>query len=136
MIKVGVDIGNSKISIIVCDVKSNGLKKVLSFISNPTNNVKKSLVTNLISIKDEISKTINNAAKESQTDIKSINLNLPAVNSLSQYSNSEINISEEKIVQFEIPTGNPLLIRFEDNLKIKDYKYLDIKRAKKILFNI
>ena len=46
-----------------------------------------------------------------------------------------LNISNEKIVEFEIPTGNPLLIRFEDNLKVKDYKYLDPNRAKKILFN-
>ena len=45
------------------------------------------------------------------------------------------NISNEKIVEFEIPTGNPLLIRLEDNLKVKDYKYLDPNRAKKILFN-
>ena len=47
-----------------------------------------------------------------------------------------LNISNEKIVKLEIPTGNPLLIRFEDNLKVKDCKYLDTKRAKKILFNI
>ena len=46
------------------------------------------------------------------------------------------NISKKKINEFEIPTGNPLLIRFEDNLKIKEYKYLDPKRAKKILFNV
>ena len=46
------------------------------------------------------------------------------------------NISKEKIVDFEIPTGNPLLIRFENNLKIQDYKYLDADRAKKILFNV
>ena len=46
------------------------------------------------------------------------------------------NISKEKIVNFEIPTGNPLLIRFENNLKIQDYKYLDTDRAKKILFNV
>ena len=46
------------------------------------------------------------------------------------------NISKEKIVQFEIPTGNPLLIQFEDNLKVQNYKYLDAKRAKKILFNV
>ena len=45
-------------------------------------------------------------------------------------------ISRERIINFEIPTGNPLLIRFEDNLKVKDCKYLDTKRAKKILFNI
>ena len=47
-----------------------------------------------------------------------------------------LNISKEKITEFEIPTGNPLLIRFGKNLKIQDYKYLDAKRAKKILFNI
>ena len=46
------------------------------------------------------------------------------------------NISKKKINKFEIPTGNPLLIRFDDDLKIKEYKYLDPKRAKKILFNV
>ena len=46
-----------------------------------------------------------------------------------------LKISQKKIVKFEIPTGNPLLIRFEKNLEVKDYKYLDNKRAKKILFN-
>ena len=46
------------------------------------------------------------------------------------------NISKEKIVEFEIPTGNPLLIRFKQNLELKDYKYLDASRAKKILFNV
>jgi len=46
-----------------------------------------------------------------------------------------LNLSEKKIIEFEIPTGNPLLIRFEKNLKIKNCKYLDIKRARKILFN-
>ena len=45
------------------------------------------------------------------------------------------NISKKKIVDLELPTGNPLLIKFSDNLKVKDYKYLDTKRAKKIIFN-
>jgi len=47
-----------------------------------------------------------------------------------------LNISKEKIIELEIPTANPLLVRFEKNLEIKDYRYLDEKRAKKILFNI
>ena len=47
-----------------------------------------------------------------------------------------LNISKEKIVKLEIPTGNPLLLKFEDSLKVHDYKYLDAKRSKKILFNI
>jgi len=46
------------------------------------------------------------------------------------------NISNKKIVELEIPTGNPLLITFENNLKLKSYRYLDPKRAKKILINV
>ena len=45
-------------------------------------------------------------------------------------------ITKAKIDSFEIPTGNPLLIRFENNLVIKDFKYLDVKRSKKIIFNV
>jgi len=47
-----------------------------------------------------------------------------------------LNISKKKIINLEIPTGNPLLIRFKKNLDVKDYKYLDVKRSKKILFNV
>ena len=47
-----------------------------------------------------------------------------------------LNISKKKIIEFEIPTGNPLLIRFSNNLKVQSYKYLDTTRAKKILFNV
>ena len=46
-----------------------------------------------------------------------------------------LNISKEKIIELEIPTANPLLISFEKDLKVKDCKYLDRKREKKILFN-
>ena len=46
------------------------------------------------------------------------------------------NISNKKIIDLEIPTGNPLLIKFDENLKVKEYKYLDSKRAKKILFDV
>jgi len=47
-----------------------------------------------------------------------------------------LNISKEKINELEIPTANPLHIRFNNNLDIQDYKYLDKKREKKILFNV
>ena len=47
-----------------------------------------------------------------------------------------LNISIKRIIDFEIPTGNPLLIKFKENLKVNNFKYLDEKRAKKILFNI
>tara|TARA_B110000116_G_C16663814_1_gene503023 strand:- start:200 stop:898 length:699 start_codon:yes stop_codon:yes gene_type:complete len=47
-----------------------------------------------------------------------------------------LNISNKKIADFEVPTGNPLLIEFGEKLKITDCRYLDKKRAKKILFNV
>jgi 2,3-bisphosphoglycerate-dependent phosphoglycerate mutase len=46
------------------------------------------------------------------------------------------NISKEKITEFEIPTGNPLLIEFNEKMDVNKYKYLDKKRARKILFNV
>lgn len=46
------------------------------------------------------------------------------------------NISKKKIDKFEIPTGNPMLVKFSEDGKILNYKYLDSKRSKKILFNI
>ena len=47
-----------------------------------------------------------------------------------------LNISKKKIIELELPTGNPLLIRFKNDLKVHDYKYLDSKRSKKIISNI
>ena len=44
-----------------------------------------------------------------------------------------LDISNKKIVEVEIPTGNPLLIRFDKDLKVCDYKYLDKTRSKKII---
>ena len=102
MIKVGVDIGNSKISSVVCDIKNDGSKQILSFISKPTNNVKKSFITNLSFIKNEILLVLNEAAKESQTKIKSINLNIPAVDSLSVFSKSEIQVAGEMITDLHL----------------------------------
>ena len=44
-------------------------------------------------------------------------------------------ISDTKINELEIPTGNPLIIEFDDKLKIIKYFYLDNSRAKNIIFN-
>ncbi|GIR46846.1 MAG: hypothetical protein CM15mP56_4220 [Alphaproteobacteria bacterium] len=42
-------------------------------------------------------------------------------------------ISDEEINSLEIPTGNPMIINFTDNLKIDNAKYLDKERAKPII---
>ena len=44
-------------------------------------------------------------------------------------------ISDTKINELEIPTGNPLVIDFDNNLKIQKYYYLDESRSKNIIFN-
>ena len=44
-------------------------------------------------------------------------------------------ISDTKINELEIPTGNPLVIEFNNQLKIQKYSYLDDTRAKTIFFN-
>tara|TARA_B100000212_G_C27295231_1_gene499070 strand:+ start:27 stop:746 length:720 start_codon:yes stop_codon:yes gene_type:complete len=44
-------------------------------------------------------------------------------------------ISDQKINELEIPTGNPLVIEFNANLEIENYYYLDKSRSKTIIFN-
>ena len=56
-------------------------------------------------------------------------------NSLRALCKFLFNISDGKINELEIPTGNPLMIEFEKNLKIKKYFYLDESRSKNIIFN-
>ena len=102
MIKVGVDIGNSKISCVVSDLKKNTLPKILSFINYPTSNINKNTFTNFQLIKEEVGQVISLAAKDSQTEIKSINLNIPLTDSLSFFYNSKIEIENELIMELHL----------------------------------
>ncbi|MDC6482493.1 2,3-bisphosphoglycerate-dependent phosphoglycerate mutase [Pelagibacteraceae bacterium] len=56
-------------------------------------------------------------------------------NSLRALCKNLFNISDQKINELEIPTGNPLLIEFDNNLKIININYLDKAREKKIITN-
>ena len=102
MIKVGLDIGNSKISCVVCDLIFNQPPKILSFVSLPTSNINKGAFINFQSIKEEIKEIIELSAKESETDIKSIYLNIPLSGSSSFFYNSEINIENELINELHL----------------------------------
>jgi len=42
-------------------------------------------------------------------------------------------ISDQEISKLEIPTGNPLILEFDDNIKLLNAKYLDKERAKDLL---
>ena len=56
-------------------------------------------------------------------------------NSLRALCKKLFNISNQKINELEIPTGNPLVIEFDQSLEIKDIKYLDKSREKPIITN-
>jgi len=42
-------------------------------------------------------------------------------------------INNEEISKLEIPTGNPLILKFDDKIKLLDAKYLDQERAKGLI---
>ena len=50
-------------------------------------------------------------------------------NSLRALCKKILNISKKKIITFEIPTGNPMLITFDKKFIVKKYRYLDKKRS-------
>ena len=56
-------------------------------------------------------------------------------NSLRALCKKLFNISNQKINELEIPTGNPLVIEIDQSLEVKDIKYLDKSREKPIITN-
>ena len=56
-------------------------------------------------------------------------------NSLRALCKNLFNISDQKINELEIPTGNPLVVEFDKNLKISHINYLDETRKKEIITN-
>ena len=97
MIRAGLNLGNSKISCVVCEYKDSKNIKILSLISLPTKDLKKNIIINYSNLLHEIKKLIIDSEKNSQTKLNSINLNIPANESISEYYDSEVNINEEKI---------------------------------------
>ena len=89
------------------------------------------------SLKDTYNRVIPYYEKEIQKHIKeNKNVLISAHgNSLRALCKYLFKISDEKINELEIPTGNPLIIEFDKNLKIQKYYYLDETRAKDIIFN-
>ena len=56
-------------------------------------------------------------------------------NSLRALCKKLFNISDQKINELEIPTGNPLVIEFDQTLKVRSIEYLDKSREKPIITN-
>ena len=58
MIKVGLDIGNSKISCVVSDISTKNNPQILSLVSLPTLNINKNVIVNFQKIKSEVREVI------------------------------------------------------------------------------
>ena len=102
MIKVGLNIGNSKISCAVSEIEKNKKTKLLSFQSFQTNIIKKNIITNFEELSNDIKSLISESEKKSQTKINSINLNTPMIDSVSKYYDSEIENLDQQISDLDI----------------------------------
>jgi len=100
-------------------------------------NIEKTLIPKTESLKDTYERVIPYFNKEIKHHLESNKNVLIAAhgNSLRALCKMLLKISDEKINELEIPTGNPLIINFEKNLIIQSIKYLDNSREKKIISN-
>ena len=117
MIKVGLNIGNSKISCVVSEIKEDKTIKLLSCKSYSSNILKKNIITNFDELLNDIKSIIVEAEKQSQTKINSINLNLPTIDSISKYYESEIDNLDHQITDLDIKKAinNSEYLRVDDN---------------------
>ena len=121
------------------DIKPEALSKESPF--HPLNietykEMPKEAIPDTESLKDTYERVVNFFQEEIKAKLTANNILISAHgNSLRALCKYLFNISDTKINELEIPTGNPLLIEFGDNLKIEKYYYLDKSRARDIIFN-
>ena len=86
------------------------------------------------SLKDTYERVIKYFNEEIKEKLLSKNVLISAHgNSIRALCKFLFKLDNKRISKLEIPTGNPLLIKFRNNLKISECKYLDQKRAKNLL---
>ena len=86
------------------------------------------------SLKDTYNRVIKYFKKEIQPKLIDKNILITAHgNSIRALCKYLFNLDNNQITSLEIPTGNPLIIKFGENLKISDCKYLDKERSKNLL---
>ena len=100
-------------------------------------NIPQDLIPFTESLKDTYNRVIPFYESKIKTDLQNAKNIIIAAhgNSLRALCKKLFNISDQKINELEIPTGNPLVIEFDQILEIKDIKYLDKSREKTIIIN-
>ena len=108
-----------------------------SLFSSLNTGIPKGMIPVTESLKDTYNRVIPFFEKKIKPDLQN-NKNIIVAahgNSLRALCKNLFNISDKKINELEIPTGNPLVIEFDHSLEIKDIQYLDKAREKKIITN-
>ena len=119
------------------DIKPGNLSRESSY--HPLNietykNMPKEFIPDTESLKDTYNRVLEYFKKEIQPKLIDKNILISAHgNSIRSLCKYLLNLDNNQITSLEIPTGNPLMIKLGDNLKINECKYLDKNRSKNLL---
>ena len=106
---------------------------------HPTNietykSIPKEVIPSTESLKDTYERVIKYFEKEIKNKLKDKNILISAHgNSIRALCKKLFNLDNNQISSLEIPTGNPLVIELDKNLKIIKCEYLDKERAKDLV---
>ena len=97
-------------------------------------NIPLKMIPDTESLKDTYERVLNYFLNNIEKKLKSGNSLISAHgNSIRALCKYLFKLDNNEISKLEIPTGNPLIIEFDKNLKIKNCEYLDKQRAKDLL---
>ena len=119
------------------DVKPEPLSKKSPY--HPINietykDIPKEIIPDTESLKDTYERVLKYFKNEIEEKLIKKNILISAHgNSIRALCKYLLNLDNNKISKLEIPTGNPLIIDLDENLKVKNCEYLDNDRAKDLL---
>ena len=119
------------------DMKPDALSKESPY--HPINisiykNIPKEFIPSTESLKDTYNRAVKFFEEEIQDKLKNGNILISAHgNSIRALCKKLFGLNNNLISKLEIPTGNPLLIKLDNSLKITKCEYLDKERAKDLL---
>ena len=96
--------------------------------------IPKEVIPDTESLKDTYDRVLKYFKEEVQNELLKKNILITAHgNSIRALCKYLFKLDNEQISKLEIPTGNPLIIQFDEKLNIVNSKYLDRERAKSLL---
>ena len=118
------------------DIKPEALSKESKY--HPLNievykDVPKEVIPDTESLKDTYDRVIKYFEDEIKKNLDNNILISAHGNSIRALCKKIFNLDNNQISKLEIPTGNPLIIELNQNLKILNCEYLDKERAKNLL---